>query len=463
MFSGNTTQFGNRNYTDNSRQVCDVIIGFDFGTSCSKVVLQTPHHANGRTILVSFGNFGHPTNRYFLLTRLFFDTLGDCSLTAEAHPFCATGLKIKLLHEPNTSETLSDFKITPRTLTTAYLALAFRDVRQWFLRTQKEIYGQYELRWHVNLGIPSPGYNDHPLRELFRSIALDGWRFSLTTDGVISLKKIWCFLGGDISSAPLLDIHPDQIQVIPEIVAEITGYAKSHLRENGLHVLIDVGASTVDISGFILHERDGEDRYSFLISDLEYLGAYNYHTERVKHIKEYMNRWFAHLEGRQDLVMPIEASLSDYFPTLKDFGENAEKEIINEFYQKCKALIHRTLRILKKKRDPSSDKWKTGLPVFLCGGGKSLPLYQQVLRELNEFWKVHMATNGFEIRNIPKPQSLTAEPFVNDDFDRFAVAYGLSFPYYNIGEITPPDDIKDIEIERIPTSNRFEYISKDMV
>lgn len=458
MLPANATQFKNTNHAE----ICDVVIGIDFGTSCSKVVLQSPYFADRRAMLVPFGDLGHPINRYLLPTKLYYDRQGNCSLTTEMNSLCTSGIKLKLLQNPDIGEPLSDFAITPRTLAIAYIALVLRHARQWFLTTQSKIYGNYRIRWHLNIGIPSPGYDDHDRRELFRSIATDAWRFSLGAES-ISLTRIWRYFSGEMKLNDKLDIELDDINVIPEIVAEVLGYAKSNLRENGLHVLIDIGAGTIDISGFILHNKEGEDRYSFLTSDLDNLGAYHCHLERVRCIKEHVRRWFSHLAGRQDLVMPITSSLSEYFPCLADFGDDAEKDILDEFYTRCRSLVNRTLKSLKKDRDPNSEKWKTGLPIFLCGGGKSLSIYKRVLGDLNDFWKMSMTTCGFKVLSIPKPANLLADSLDGQLYDRFAVAYGLSHPYYDVGEIRAPGSIDNVRVDRTPKYAHREYVSKDLV
>ncbi len=247
MPPANTTQFQNANHAE----ICDIVIGFDFGTSCSKVILQSPYFADRRAMLVPFGHLGHPINSHLLPTKLYYDGHGNCSLTTDLNSLCTSGIKLRLLQNPDIGESLAGFVITPRTLAIAYIALVLRHARQWFLTTQSKIYGSYRIRWHLNIGMPSPGYDDHDRRELFRSIAMDAWRFSLGVESV-SLARIWCYYSGELKLNGKLDIELDAINVLPEIVAEVLGYAKSNLRENGLHVLIDIGAGTVDISGFEL-------------------------------------------------------------------------------------------------------------------------------------------------------------------------------------------------------------------
>ncbi|NUM75079.1 hypothetical protein HUU40_12020 [candidate division KSB1 bacterium] len=458
MHPASATQFKNSGHPE----ACDIVIGFDFGTSCSKVVLQSPHFADSRAILVPFGHNGHPMNSHLLATKLYFDMQGNCSLAADSNSFCVSGLKLKLLQNADSREFFSDFVVTPRTLTIGYIALVLRHVRQWFLMTQSKIYGNYRIRWHLNIGMPSPGYDDQELKDIYRGIARDSWRFSLGVESV-SLSRIWRYYSGELKLNNKLDIDLDDINVVPEIVAEVVGYAKSNLRENGLHVLIDIGASTIDVSGFILHDKDGEDCYSFLTCDLDHLGAYHCHLERVQRIKEYVTRWFSYLTNRHDLVLPIAHTLQEYFPRLVDFGSDAEKDILDAFYRRCYSLIHRTLNSLKKDRDPNSEKWKAGLPIFLCGGGKSLSIYRRVLEDLQDSWKTSMATSGFKIRELPKPANFVVDSTERQIYDRFAVAYGLSNPHYNIGEIRPPSNINNVSMDRRPKYSHIEYVSKDWV
>ena len=71
----------------------------------------------------------------------------------------------------------------------------------------------------------------------------------------------------------------EQVDVVPEIAAEVVGYARSKHRREGLHVMVDVGASTIDICGFVLHAADGEDgdQYHLLTALVKRLGLHELH------------------------------------------------------------------------------------------------------------------------------------------------------------------------------------------
>src|SRR6266699_2852410 len=62
------------------KEACDVVVGFDFGTSCSKVVLRTPFHNNGRAFATPFAGVGHKSCPYLLPSVVWVDAKGRMSL-----------------------------------------------------------------------------------------------------------------------------------------------------------------------------------------------------------------------------------------------------------------------------------------------------------------------------------------------------------------------------------------------
>ncbi|MBN2093634.1 hypothetical protein JW964_28700 [candidate division KSB1 bacterium] len=51
---------------------------------------------------------------------------------------------------------------------------------------------------------------------------------------------------------------------------------------------------------------------------------------------------------------------------------------------------------------------------------------------------------GLDRRALPKPENLTGDYLTKQNYHRFSVAYGLSFPDYDIGRIKQPGEIEDI-------------------
>ena len=52
--------------------ICDVVIGLDFGTSCTKVVLRTPYLYGNRAFAVPFKNLTPSRNPYLLPSKIWF-------------------------------------------------------------------------------------------------------------------------------------------------------------------------------------------------------------------------------------------------------------------------------------------------------------------------------------------------------------------------------------------------------
>ena len=215
---------------------------------------------------------------------------------------------------------------------------------------------------------------------------------------------------------------PIDSELRPEVIAEVAGYANSPLRNEGLHLLVDIGASTLDVCSFNLGPRqhEGDDRVPILTAHLELLGVEILRQKR---------------------------------------GEGAEAEI--EFKNNCKKVLTRTIGDLRSKRDPLSRCWNSTLPVFLCGGGSVMQVYQGVVSDAGE-WLQRWVRSSDGIRQIqlPKPNSLDAE--IDDrSYHRLAVAWGLSQPSFNIGLYERPSEIDDIEPP--PVREKPVYIGQDMV
>lgn len=457
----NATQFPHLNSKDQSSEPVDIVIGFDFGSSCTKIVLQAPYIGGRWAHVVPFNKCGYPGNKNLLPTKIYCDCNGIFIFAEIDKAICFDRLKTELIKNPNKDiidkATELHFYLTPKILAIAYIANALREIRQWFLSTQSNIFSKNKIRWHLNIGIPSAGYNDFKLKKLFKEIAETAWLLS-TESGKIKIEKIKKMIDSD--SGRMLkfkgDIDPEDIYIIPEVAAEVVGYARSPLRDEGLHVLIDIGARTLDIASFILGKKNGDDKYSILTADLDELGATICDYHRFKALANELIRLAK--KHNQDLIAPIPASITSY---LQKFNTN-EVELIQDFYMKCKTLISKTIRDLRKNKDPKSDRWKTGLPIFLCGGGKSINLYTEALEEINS-WLLHYTNSkGLIIRKIPKPENLKVENLANEDYHRFAVAYGLSFPSYDIGEIKPPQDIEDVECEK-PKDYSDRFVAKEHV
>ena len=446
----------------------DIVIGFDFGTSSSKVVIRDSGRQTAYAIPFDF--LACSNNKYLIPTRIFINDDGAVSLSKG--DYSCSNLKIHLMDDPdqnvftamNTGE-----KITATELAAGYMAIVILLARARFLQQTESIYKKTRIHWHINIGIPSKNYDDRKMRKSFKTIAMAAWRIS-RMDTSITISEIKKYLmeakdqitskgsGNNPDDNESLWLHPDFVNTHPEVIMEVVGYARSPLRTNGLHLIVDIGATTLDTATFIIHDNEGEDVFPILDSAVERLGTIMLHHKRVQALK-------ASLEQSLREVNDIDPTIP--LPDHNSYGIQLSEENIlendNSFFKECSTMIGNAMHNTKRQRDPNSEVWQTELPVFICGGGGRHASYRKTIDELGQrcanAWDYF---RGFTIKDIPKPNHLDAPDLPHEEYDRLAVAYGLSFTSDEIGEVIPASKISNIKKQTRTINVEDRYISKDM-
>jgi hypothetical protein len=399
----------------------DAVIGLDFGTSCTKVVVGTPYEQE-RAFLVPFDIYSHKSSPYLLPTRI--DLHQGYYLLPPGKTRGTHGdLKLQLIQ----SMTSADDQHIQHAV--AYLALVLRYVRTWFVNRSKELFGPRKIVWHVNLGIPSETYSDDDLTDLYRKAAIKAWNLSIQDGDITSslIEKVTA----RIHNEPETVDQSVFLEVFPEVAAEVAGYARSEHRRAGIHLMVDVGAATLDVCGFKLERNQGTDYYPLLASRVTLLGASQLDRRRRASVQLAVEK--AHQELLPDMIEPVDNSITRYIPD-STVIEKALEEAQKAFSGECKIQIKSVAWALRKKFTTAAA-WQDGLPIFLCGGGKALDMYQELISEMSGWLRQHTTAQG-GARAIPldKPQRLEGD-IDSRLFNRFAVAWGLSWPSSDIGMV----------------------------
>lgn len=446
----------------------DIVFGFDFGTSSSKIVIRDSGRQTAHAIPFNF--LACSDNKYLVPTRIFINDDGNLSLSGGEYSY--SDLKIHLMDNPeqvvfqarNTSQT-----ITAAELAAGYMALVIFFARAWFLKKEEKIYKKTRIFWHINLGIPSSNYGDLKMRKTFKTIAMAAWRIS-RLESTITIADVKKYLkeaerhietkGKDIEQKAYEDqwIHPDFVNTHPEVIMEVVGYARSPMRTDGLHLIVDVGATTLDVATFIIHKKNKEDVYPLMDTTVERLGTLMLHNERIEAVITTLERALWQVNSI-DQRNPL--------PDHSHYGIKVSKKDVAEqddiFFDKCANAIGSTVQNTKRQRDPFSDVWHTELPVFVCGGGGRHALYRKTIVDLGQrFGRAWNGFDGFTIKDIPKPPHLDAADLAHDEYDRLAVAYGLSFTADEIGEVVPESQTENIIVKTPVSTIENRYVSKEM-
>jgi hypothetical protein len=387
---GNATQFG----LNEKAKRLDVVIGVDFGTSSTKVVIHAPHFRGNPAFAVPFGAFAHPSLKYLLPTHLAVKKDGGCSFLSKPGDSVITDIKVGLMntsHAPIQPAAGPPCPASATVIGTAYLALVLRYARSWLIKNKGDIFGNLSIDWSWNIGLPAAVDDNDALRKVFNTAGNAAWLASVRP-GPVTVETAEAAINDFRSSRFSTEEMPLDFQLIPEVVAEVIGYTRSQYRNEGLHVLVDVGASTFDLCSFILHDRDGEDRFPILTADVEMFGAKNLHQKRIEGAKKAVDGHATQLFDQTDPAGMIPNDLRDYTPTAIEF-ETETQNYENRFQEDCKIFLRKTIIDLRIRRDPNSPRWSETLPVFVCGGASSLGFYSSAIASLNE-WLSYAALSG---------------------------------------------------------------------
>jgi len=245
--------------------------------------------------------------------------------------------------------------------------------------------------------------------------------------------------------------------IIPEIAAGAVGYALSDMRRQGAHVMVDIGASTIDVCSFLLHQSV-DNRYSLLTADVQQLGTIKLHYTRIRAIQQAYEEKAQQLLDKHDPLTPISENIEPYLLSSDQIQQKVnsaeEKLRIN-----CRKVARRVIHDMKMRRAPNEDVWDGVLPILLIGGGSKLSYFRSIVEDLSYWARDTYNNEGIDVQEVPLPQMLKSK---TDEYHRLAVAWGLSHRALDIGDIIPADRIDDIDP---PSRRKWEdnYISKDQV
>lgn len=399
--------------------ILPVRMGIDFGTAYTKAAIRVA----GRVFFVPWTGLRQSGNSDFYLP-------GEITIADDGG--------LWLGRAPHAEEVRADLKLPflsksvrsdeSRAAVVAFLAWVMKYARAWLYETHSALLKGRKLAWEVNLGCPTDSWTSWDVSEAYRGLAIRAWQLS-QTEGDLGWDAAIKSLGP--LEVTLGDAGLDGLKLVPEFVAQIAGYVKSPQRRNGLHMLLDVGAGTVDIATFNVH-FDGvkeEDRYPIFASKVLPMGTHYLIAARLR--KAGLER---HVWDDLQSVPNAEA-----FAAALKIAPEAVVESDKEFSDLMTNAIYNVLNYTRSRRYGQAPEWGNGLPAFLAGGGSDCPVYAQSLS--NAFRRLHVT----ELRT-PFPlleETLRGTTLTEGEFHRLSVAYGLTFDADDLGKIFAPHQIED--------------------
>lgn len=469
VFSGEVEDYsfigakpGWSSYRDDPDGAIDLVIGLDFGTTFTKVVIS--ESGSGRSWAVPLST--NSKNPYLINSDVF--------LQDGVYQLDSDGERIARLKIPFLS-TYPDINCCHHAV--AFLALIVRFAKQWFLNEKKGFLRGQEPFWFVNVGLPAKDFERESLVDQYLILAWAGLYLSRAlgvelnaecVSSAYSLARVahcknYKFLGDSDG----ISVHRDQVHVVPEIMAQLYGFVRSQHwdKKKPEFMLVDIGGGTIDSTVFnVVQEKENlELKFAIFSARVEPLGTINLHRQRANWILKQVQ--CAEQPPRFiDALKNMTASNSKFWMVpdrIEDYLAGAQfgkYTFDHEFLAKLKKVcLTEQLRYVLTEINPGFKNSGRNYPVILAGGGSTNALYKELLASGIVYQQI-----GIETLQLPKPESLDVPGLVQQEYHRISVAYGLSFE--NLGDVVTPNQIKELHIKTDNNRKRAAatFVSKEM-
>jgi hypothetical protein len=416
-----------------------VRIGVDFGTAFTKVAIRAGVDLVPVDWFAVTGDES-PTGRYLIPGFIARSHDGEYCWRRLAGSDIHGNLKLPVVETAGSDEC--------PTATVAFLALVIRYARG-FLYLHSEVGRKLmarSIRWELNIGCPTEPHEKPEVVQLLQRIARTAWQ--LAAVGNLRESEIapaWKTGEADVG----LEAEP---HVVPEFVAQIAGYLKSHQVSEGLHALIDVGAATLDVATFnvvLRNDLHSLPRIPIFFSAVRPLGTHYLYGNRHSQLD---------LDFAWDDATPVEPAddFAERYGRCRSEVDSVDSDFRIQVASCITGVIDGTRT--NSRGDPRSPAWREGLPIFITGGGSGCDLYQRASQAVEIGLKRRLgASSRFRFIELD-PLGAEISQLGIEIGRRLTVAIGLTEDSENIARIVPHREIEPITLtvkERVDHTERY--------
>jgi chromosome segregation ATPase len=412
-------------------------LGIDFGTSFTKVCFRDI--AQDRSEIVIFSDRGIDLNEAIIPTKIGIATDGtlitgltttewenrdrDIEKSIEFIKMRLLDLDITQQNEYWRLEHFSelDSSETIENLCAYYLCCIIKRTQAWIRQYKPDLILDRQVEWTANIGVPVE-YYDSPALDRFEKVLSLAWLLSsepLTESFTIeTLGDRLQHLRTKLTEKSL-DCH-----AIPEISAEAWSFVNAVGSREGFYVFFDIGDGTLDGASFHYWRDGGEVKVDFYSSVVKPLGLNAISQALAAELDVSSVQVQQIITGENYLVLPeIKSSRS----------RRQIQQLVGRVAIEGKDNISNCQTIFKE------FFLKDGLNMFIGGGGSQTSFYTNtILNTHTDFQHQNMGISNYNHKPIPIPGDLDLNGLKEEKFNRFAVAYGLSIPQWEMPEIRLP-------------------------
>lgn len=383
------------------------LVGFDFGTSSSKIVVHQPGAGDLAYALrapddLCVNELGRRQQHLWRSVVWFDRTSSRFSLTPRNGAVAIEGFKTGLIQ--GSGHRMSG-GVTHAHAAIAYLALLIAFVLGQHRRHPPPGFAGDSHFSRFHFGVPvackdEPGCADEFRRVLAAAFEVAPFAADLDIETVKAAHKRAMASPATTAESPFV--------LFEELAGVIAGYKASPDHRSGPHVIVDVGASTLDVATF--HIPEGDHKVLVFMSAVDLLGAEALRAARRRDVPDPTFRAACAQHTRRVLSTTFLRKDSDFFP-------------------------------------------QNGIPkpLLFVGGGRLTDVHDELYSNYPK---------GLEApRRTPAPGA-NLQYDKNTDFARLLLAWGLSQEESELPLLKPPSEIED-QVRR-HYDYRDRYIDKDM-
>jgi hypothetical protein len=367
------------------------IIGLDVGTSAVKCAYRQPYRAGDPvkclTVPSELRSFAHPclwqTALWHHPEFQTFDLIpSDGAVVLE-------GFKSGLIADQGRSLVRHGIDVSQAEAMTAFIALKLAYALGAYDLQRPLGKGGADHYLSINIGVPVAAHDDRVTRGVYERVVVAARELAS-----ISTQMTLADVRGSFARAqatPLNDIH-----LIPELVAAMSGYASDPTSPRGAHMLVDVGASTLDMVSFNLQSQK---LISIFTACVEMLGSAALDCARAAGVPD------------------------------KDFKracDEAFERVYSGARKKAPSLFHPGFR-----RQP--------VQLLKTGGGCRTAVHEKFIAEMTK----HAVLGDLPIIEPKPPSAITEE---DCDHSRLLLAYGLTRDLQELLDHRLPSQIEDLPL-----------------
>ncbi len=437
-------------------------IGFDFGTAYSKCVIRDVGLDKARVFLPAQPLVTHLP--FLLPSRL---TLNDGSVTLPQGGglHYAAGdlgmLKVALhrVAEGNTNDPvlaryrslLADLNLHPTDLPALVEACAasyFTLLLSAFKRDIASSYPDFGALpadyIAVNAALPVAAVEQIPVTRAFQRALTAAWNLTESRTDWQSLDVLDMLRR--VREAEQSPSDDGRCYFYPEVSANVQGFVRSRTSAPDIYLFLDTGAGTVDASVFI-YSRQEREKVTYLGAGVYRLGSSYIESRAAEHLKQDTP------ESLERLRADKEAGTKH--PALEMVKAAIRKELSTELYGLLGTVKKDKLQVRRQLFD---------IKVIFGGGGHAENPYERAT--FDTFQSGIFPTN-FDpppAVGLPFPADLELKTETQTALwlKRLTVAYGLSFPKYELAPFRLPKDVPQPTEIWQPQRETLEFISKEM-